>query len=162
MLSTDDTIINAELVREGLTTTNDPDDKGGLTVDGISQKANPDLFIHGHPTLGSVRLRFEQRYVEGPGFDHIINVPLRTQLIDFGINSGPMIAIQKLQEVLSVPVDGILGPKTLAAVTAHDPRVTNNALVAARIAMLSNIVARDPSQAKYLTGWVNRAKEFLV
>jgi hypothetical protein len=41
------------------------------------------------------------------------------------------------------------------------PEAVSTRLVAARIRMICRIVKRDPSQLKYLAGWVDRALEFL-
>jgi len=141
---------------------NDPTDPGGRTFEGIDERSNPDAWKNGQPTPEQVRAIYLSKYVQGPGFDKIPNVKLQFQLIDFGVNSGPSVAISKLQSILQVPVDGVLGPQTLDALTKADPTPVNNQLVIARIKMIAGIVARNPSQVKFLVGWVNRASEFLV
>lgn len=153
--------ISKVIKREG-PETNDPVDKGGRTKYGISEATNPDLWKDGPPTEAQSRERYEQRYVKGPRFDQIKDSRLQAQLIDFGVNSGPMVAIKKLQEILHVPVDGILGPQTLVLANAGQSADTNNKLVAARVKMIGRIVQNNPSQLKFLSGWLNRALEFLV
>lgn len=140
---------------------NDPDDAGGRTYKGISETHNPDLWVDGPPSDAQVRERYEQRYVKGPGFDQVTYAPLREQLIDYGVNSGPYVAVQKLQEILQVTVDGVLGPQTLAALREARDTTVCNQLVAARVRMLGKIVVKNPSQLKFLNGWLNRALEFL-
>lgn len=154
-----DTITDIEK-REG-PETNDPADHGGRTKYGISETANPDLWQDGPPTEAQSRERYEQRYVKGPGFDNIADKQLREQLIDYGVNSGPAIAIKKLQEILHVDVDGILGPQTLAALSTLHPDDANTALVVARVKMIGKIVTNSPSQLKFLNGWLDRALQFL-
>ena len=141
---------------------NDPADTGGPTYKGISERWNADLWKDGPPTDAQVRERYEQRYVKGPGFDRIADARLREQLIDFGVNSGPGVAIQKLQHVLAVTVDGALGPKTLEALAQSDSRKINNLLVVARILMLCRIVQKNPSQNRFIVGWADRALQFFV
>jgi len=141
---------------------NDPADKGGRTAYGISEKANPDLWKDGPPTEAQSRERYEQRYIRYPGFDKITDKQLQSQLIDFGVNSGPGIAVKKLQEILQVEVDGVLGPETLGALEKCHPEDINNLLVGARVRMIGKIVSKNPSQLKWLNGWLARAVEWLT
>lgn len=154
-------IISNVIVREGgAKETNIPEDTGGRTKWGISEAANPDLWKNGPPTEDAARKRFMERYVEGPRFDRIQNRRLREQLIDFGVHSGPAVATRKLQEILRVNPDGVIGPKTLAAVETADPVLLNNRLAIARLKLLGRIVTDRPNQAKFAAGWINRAVEF--
>lgn len=153
-------IIDKEIKIEG-GVSNDPTDAGGRTAYGISEKANPQAWAHGTPTEAEARAIYEQKYVRGPGFNKITDSQLQFQLIDYGVNSGPAIAIQKLQAILGVKADGIIGPHTLEALQLSEIRSTNNALVAARVEMIGKIVTSNPSQLKYLNGWLNRALQFL-
>ena len=163
-MSTTDSIINDVLKREGRSS-NDPVDKGGATAFGISKVNNPDAWGTGPPTQEQARQIYMRKYVKAPGFDKIYDEQLQAQLVDFGVNSGPNIAIQKLQEILHVAVDGVLGEETLAAVkkvATTDSRELNNRLVAARIKMIGRIVSRDPSQVKFVNGWLDRALQFIL
>ena len=164
-MNTDD-IITDVLKREDDEETNDPLDAGGRTKYGISEKANPEAWADGKVDEEEARRIYERKYVIGPGFDKVTDFQLRAQLVDFGVNSGPMIAIHKLQEVLqtadpTVDVDYILGPQTLGAITQWHPEAINNALVKARVKMICRIVTKNPTQLKWLNGWVNRALEFI-
>lgn len=138
-----------------------PEDKGGETKFGISKRAFPTLDIK-NLTEAQARAIYEQKYIAAPGFDQLAPSPLQTQLIDFGVNSGPAIAIQKLQEILGVAVDGVLGPQTLEVLRGQEVRAVNNKLVASRLKMMANLVAKRPAQVQFLRGWVNRALEFLI
>jgi lysozyme family protein len=156
--------INQDITREekiegGLV--NDPADPGGRTFMGISEKSNPDLWTNGPPSEPQVRARYLSRYVQGPGFDKVSDPTLQAQLIDFGVNSGPAIAIQKLQVILGVAVDGVLGPGSLQSLSRGNPRDINNRLVVARCKMIATLVQKNPSQLKFLGGWLDRALQFL-
>lgn len=158
---TSDQIISDVIKREG-GLSHDPADAGGLTYEGISRAANPDLFANGQlPSDSVVRQRYEEKYVMGPGFDQITDSKLKAQLIDFGVNSGPMIAIQALQRVVGVVPDGVLGPETLAAIAKLHPDDVNLGVAVERIRMIGRIVGKNPSQAKFVSGWLNRATEFI-
>jgi lysozyme family protein len=146
--------------REGAAT-NDPNDRGGPTAHGISQKANPEAWKNGPPTEAEARAIFESKYVLGPKFNLIEDPKLQAQLIDYGFNSGSYVAIQKLQAILKVPVDGILGPQTLEALSKSDIKEVNKQLVIARVTMLCRIIQKDPTQVKFAVGWMTRALSFL-
>ncbi len=152
--------VNTVLKNEGGVVDN-PADKGGLTVDGISQTNNPGAFVNGPPTDAQARAIYESKYVKAPGFDKIVDKQLQTQLIDFGVNSGPAVAIMKLQGILHVAQDGVLGPATLAALASMHADDVNNLLVAERIRMICRLVQKNPSQLQFLFGWANRALQFL-
>lgn len=155
-------IIDEILIAEGgPKLTNDPADAGGRTQWGISERSNPQAWTDGHVTEAEARAIYERKYVQAPGFDKIKDSKLQAQLVDFGVTSGPAIAVQKLQEILRVKVDGILGPKTLAAIEVEDPRYLSNKLAASRIQMIGRIVQKNPSQIKWLNGWINRAISFI-
>lgn len=154
-------VIDDELKLEG-GYSNNPVDKGGRTNYGISEKANPEAWADGKVTEQEARDIFQKRYVDNPGFNQIKDQYLFRQLVDFGITSGPAIAIQKLQGILAVTVDGILGPETLAALATIHPEDINNALVAARVKMIGKLISKNHSQAQFAAGWLDRAVSFLV
>jgi len=153
-------IIDDILKREG-GLTNNPADKGGRTNFGIAERSHPDAWADGKVTEDEARAIYLRKYVQGPGFDRIPDHLLMAHLVDFGVNSGPSIAIQRLQGVLGVTVDGVLGPQTLDALSKRDVREINNLLVGERIKMIGRIVLRDKSQLAFLNGWLNRCCEFL-
>lgn len=155
-------IIDGVILREGGSKmTNDPADGGGRTRFGISERAHPEAWADGDVTEAEARDIYMRKYVVGPGFDKV-QEPLRSQLVDFGVNSGPTLAIEKLQEVLKVKIDGDLGPITLAAIEASDVRSLCNRLAKARVKMLARIVSRKPSQARFIVGWIDRALQFFI
>lgn len=156
----DQPLVDAEIKREG-GLSDDPVDKGGLTYKGISSKANPDLFKDGLPSDEQVHKRYEDRYIVGPGFDKLVNPQIQSLMVDWGVNSGPSIAITALQQILGLKQDGILGSKSLSAVNAADPAKVIPRLVAERVKMIGRIISKNPSQVKYINGWLARALEWL-
>lgn len=153
-------VIGDVIKREG-GYSNDPVDAGKETQFGISKVSNPDAWKNGPPTEAEARAIYEAKYIDKPGFRNIKDKQLQTQLIDFGINSGIYIAVQKLQEILGVTADGVLGPKTLAALDAHHADDINTALAVARMKMICKIVQKNPTNIKFLLGWISRCCEFL-
>lgn len=144
--------------------TNDPDDRGGETFYGLTRKHNPEVWDeNGIPQKDRVYGVYEKRYITGPGFDRVPYPDLQRQLIDFGVNSGPAIATIRLQTTLKVTPDGILGPKTLAAIETYpSPSRLNNLLALERVKMIGRIIHKDPTQVKWINGWLNRALSFIL
>jgi lysozyme family protein len=157
------TIIEAVMKAEGgEAVTNDPNDGGGRTQFGISERANPEAWADGQVTHDEAAAIYFKKYVEAPGFHLIQPTSLQHLLVDFGVNSGTFIATQKLQTVLGVETDGHLGPQTLSALSQKDPVWVQNHLVAERIKLLCNLCVKRPNQLTYLNGWIRRALEFLL
>jgi predicted peptidoglycan binding protein len=66
-----------------------------------------------------------------PGVDYIV--------FDYGVNSGIGRSGKVLQRLLGVPVDGVIGPQTLAAAKAADPSKLVDALCDERLAFLKSL-----------------------
>jgi lysozyme family protein len=152
-------MITALLRREG-GYVNDPSDAGGETKFGISKRAFPHLDIKSL-TAERAACIYEERYLLKPKIN-LLPADLQPQMLDFAVNSGPAIAIQKLQIALGIEPDGVIGPETIGFANAADLRTVNNRLMAERIKMIAGIVARAPGQVKFLRGWIARCLEFLM
>jgi lysozyme family protein len=162
---TDAQIIDEILEREGW---NGPDyldkaDAGGRTTWGISERAHPEAWIDGPPTIGRCRQIYEEEYVKP--FDWMRELEydqLRVQMIDIAVNSGHPWAIRLLQRVIGVHDDGKAGPVTKAALRAAGaPRMICNALVAFRLKFVDDITDAKASQKRFEEGWENRALSFI-
>jgi len=163
---TTDEMLDGLIEREG-GFSDDPLDRGGPTKFGITAAdlgrwrgligpaSRDDVQAL---TVAEARDIYAARYL--PPFAQIPYDPLRAQLVDFGVLQGIETAIRSLQDVLGVPVDGVLGERTRAAATVVSSRLVNNALVGARVRLLEGIVDHNPSQLKWLHGWVRRAVSF--
>jgi lysozyme family protein len=167
---TDEQIIAEVIEREG-GFADVANDRGSFTKYGITAATLGQWRKLGRPaTRAEVRALtsaeaadiYRVRYVQNPGFDRIVFQPLRVQLIDFGVNSGPERAIRWLQRVCRVaPVDGVLGQATAAAVNALPGWLVNEALVAARLYMV-DATSDAPDQKAFEEGWENRALSFFL
>ena len=151
--------------------TNDPDDPGGRTQFGISERAHPEAWADDKVTLDEATGIYDKKYIDQPDFDLIKNIHLQHQLVDMGVPSGPQTAIRTLQQLVGVTVDGVIGPKTLAAIERYPagllfgypvPGIVllNLAVRDARILLYIGIVKRNVRKLKFLLGWVKRALEF--
>jgi lysozyme family protein len=171
-----------------------PADSGGLTRGGVTARSWGEYRNFGRPATGDELLTmtydearefYWRRYVVLPGFDQVPDQKLRALLVDWAFTSwfdDPTKAVQtalKARGLYTGAIDGILGPKTRAAVFAdRDPRQTFRAVFNARIdfyvmlaltdGLLWALLKRaDPSgrdaatlQIANLRGWLRRVCEF--
>lgn len=158
-----ESIFQGIMLKEG-GVSNDPADHGGRTQYGVSEAAHPAAWVDGKVTEAEAREIFLAKYVIWPKFNLIpsSHSHLQEQLIDFGYNSGPGCAIRKLQTLLGVKGDGVLGTVSLDALSKSDPRVINNRLATSRALMIGKLVANDVSQVKFLVGLLDRALSFII
>lgn len=101
-----------------------PKDPGGATRYGITQRV-----ARKHGYLGDMRefpLSEAKRIARAAYWDEVeadfMPDAIRFDLFDGAYNSGPVQATKWLQRAAVVDDDGIIGPKTLAAVRAADPQ----------------------------------------
>lgn len=113
-----DQIINRVLAHEG-GYVNDPRDPGGETQWGISKRSYPKLNIRALTRAEAVeiyRRDFWQR-VQGDRLPRAFAF----QGLDAAVNHGIGNAVRWLQRAAGVADDGVIDPRTLAAVAAQDP-----------------------------------------
>ena len=140
---------------------NDPHDPGGATNLGIIQVE--------YDKYRSAKGLAERsvRYIDRSEADEIYtkaywnkidgdDVPAGIDLViyDYGVNSGPGRAIEYAQRVLNVGVDGILGPITLAALKAVEPRKFIHDFDNDRLSFLQRL----KTYAYFGKGWSARVK----
>ena len=93
-----------------------PDDPGGATNFGISQRAYPLIDIKNLTKKEAVDI-YRRDFWDACRCDEI-NWPLNLYLFDSAVNQGVGTAITTLQRTLGVRLDGVIGPATLAAANA--------------------------------------------
>ncbi|MEI8642756.1 glycosyl hydrolase 108 family protein [Pseudoalteromonas sp. Hal040] len=140
-----------------------PSDRGGLTKFGISQRAYPNLDIANLTLAQAVRI-YHRDYWRAmwceqcpPGVAFL--------LFDGAVQHGAPAMTQLAQRQVKAKPDGRMGPKTLAAITEHQPLNTAVLLSVNRGRKYARICANDPRQKPNLEGWYNRlahATEFAV
>ena len=142
----------------------DPDDRGGRTNDGITQ-SEYDLFRKrvGQPPRDVANISEDEleaiywhSYWLPSGATHAL-APLDLALFDTGVNMGVETAIRLFQRAAgALTVDGVIGPKTKAALQAGPLALTLDRMLDYREERYGRIVTRAPSQRKFLKGWMNR------
>lgn len=90
-----------------------PSDPGGLTKWGISQRAYPAVDIRSL-TLDGAKAIYERDYWRA---GHCHEMPPQLALLHFDacVNNGVGQAAKFLQQALGVAADGVIGPRTMAA-----------------------------------------------
>ena len=137
--------------------TNDPDDHGGETKYGVAKSANTDLNITTLDWEAAKRVYYKRYWLQGDCQD----MPPRLAALHFDgcVNHGVGRQAKFLQKAVGAVADGDIGPATLALVNSQDEITLCNKVCAQREAFYRSIVANNPSQAKYLNGWLRRVHE---
>jgi len=150
--------------------TNVPGDAGGTTRYGITARYAPDLDEQGFfsdlmpadRALVMAQAWYAKTYAGPLYLDQIASQGIATALLSYAVNQGNREAVQCLQQAAiqlgaSINADGVMGPATVAAINPLSPYKLDRADGQMEIAYYQSIVARNPSQAKFLDGWTNRA-----
>lgn len=132
----------------------DPNDPGGATNFGITQKDLPGTDIRSLTEQQAVDY-YREHYWK-PLYSQIESQAVANKLFDMGVNLGVGTAVKLLQEALGVPVDGSFGPNTLFA-TNEQGEAGLGAYKARLVEHYQSLVVRNPSLSKFLNGWLRRA-----
>lgn len=137
---------------------NHPQDPGGMTNLGCT-KAVWEAWV-GHPvdektmrnlTPADVAPLYRRKYwdkVQGNSLPAGIDYAC----FDTAINSGPGRAVKLLQGCVGAVSDGVIGPKTMAAVKASNPQLLIKDYCAARLEFLKDL----PTWKTFGKGWERR------
>jgi lysozyme family protein len=90
--------------------------------------------------------------------DRIESQSIANMVVDWTWMSGKN-AIVGVQKILGVTIDGVVGPKTLAALNSRSPLPLFGAIKQARIAFYKNLCVKRPSDKDNLQGWLNRLED---
>lgn len=141
-------------------------DTGGLTYAGIARAKNPKwqgwVYIDCGETPPSQLVRdfYRAGWWDPIQGDQIRDQDVAYTVYSFATNSSaygtPRTAIRLLQVIVGATPDGVMGPVSLEALNAMEPRLFLALFSLARIARYRDIVTRDRSQGKFLLGWINR------
>lgn len=143
---------------------NDPLDRGGATNKGVTigtfQSFYPGSTVENLKRITDDQWLtiFRAGYWEPWKADQIKNQAVANIVVDWAWASGARTAIRKVQELLGVSVDGLVGNETLSAINGQDAEELFDRIKVARYDFVDAIVKRDPSQKRFITGWKNRIK----
>lgn len=145
---------------------NDPDDAGGATNKGVTigtyeaycrKKGYPKPTVERLKNLTDTEWTeiLKTMYWDRWRADEIVNQSVANILVDWVWASGAH-GIKRPQRLLGVTADGIVGPKTIAALNARTPEELFQEIKADRIAFIDEICKARPVNEKFRKGWMNR------
>ena len=147
---------------------NDPDDLGGATNMGVTigiwkscgydKDGDGDIDVDDLHLLTRedvVNRVLKPHYWDRWKADEIKSQSVANILVDWVWASGAH-GIKIPQRLLGVTVDGIVGPKTIAAVNAKNPRELFDMIKIARFDFIEDICRKRPTNNKFKRGWMNR------
>jgi len=151
------------LVHEG-GWSNHPDDPGGATMRGVTQRVYDAHRKRKSLPARSVRMISESElqaiyrtgYADKIRFDDL-PIGVDYVVLDGAVNSGPAQSVKWLQRALGgLVVDGVVGDATLAAVAAHPD---HDRLIAAVIVLRERFLRALKTWATFGKGWSHRLAE---
>jgi lysozyme family protein len=139
---------------------NDAGDSGGPTNYGITiwdarkyWKLNATAADVKAMTKDVAATIYEEHYAHPLAYDQL-PAGVDYAVLDYGINSGISRSTKVLQRIVGVPVDGIMGPATLAAVSKKDSKIVINAIMDEREVFLKGL-----GKPQFIKGWLRRTKD---
>lgn len=111
---------------------------------------------------------YRELYWQKLSLDQVAAQNVATAIFDIGVNRGVSTSAKYAQRAcktlgLSVAVDGVMGPNTIAAVNMAKPSQMVRTLEGLDMAGYLAIVAIDPEKyGRYLKGWEARAQRLLT
>jgi lysozyme family protein len=147
---------------------NHPNDRGGATNFGITRatlanwlkKPVSDQDVK-NLTQKEAEDIYKANYWNPIKGDEIKSQTVANILFDQAVNRGPSAAVKAMQKVLKVGQDGVVGPATLKAMNDKDDKKLALEYVMDAQINYARIVKRNPSQAVFIEGWLNRTHKLL-
>ena len=136
-------------------------DAGGETKYGISKRSYPHLDIKNLTRDQACKIYFCDFWMKAK-CEQIDDENIATKFFDLAVNMGIPQAVKLIQRALrsagqTVADDGIIGPITLTAINKADPTDLLAALKSEAAGYYRLIANANPSQQKFIEGWLNRA-----
>ncbi len=150
--------------------TNDPVDRGGATNKGILQRVY-DIYrkaegLRSADVRHILNIEVEEIYRDAYWLEGDCDrLPWPVSLVHFDacVNTGVTQAARFLQRSVGAEPDGRIGPKTLEALrsllTRETPLAVAERLLLRREPFYRRLVQVDPSQKRFLQGWLNRVEK---
>ena len=143
---------------------NHPQDPGGMTNLGVTKRvweewvgreSNEKEMRSLTPAM--VEPLYKRKYWDACRCDELPE-GLDYLVFDFAVNAGPGRSIKTLQTAVGATPDGIIGPKTLAAVRAVDPHELIEKFSVAKTQFYESL----PTFPTFGRGWLNRVADVKV
>jgi lysozyme family protein len=140
---------------------NNASDLGNETKYGISKRSYPHLDIKSLTLDKARQIYYCDFWIKGK-FENITDEAIAIKLFEISIHTGIAQANKLIQRALRstgkvVVEDGIIGQITLTAINEADSTDLLAALKSEVAGYYRLIAQANPSQQKFITGWLNRA-----
>ena len=149
---------------------NDPDDPGGSTNFGITQRYLNGLVAQGKYQATDVRYLtvdaathiYQLYWWIAYSYGSIVDQSLATKIFDEAVNIGPGRLHRFVQQACcdlgqQLTVDGALGQHSFDAINALNPQQLLAKIKERLIEYYQELATEHPVLGKYLNGWINRA-----
>jgi len=140
----------------------DKDDSGGETNLGVTKVAWSEYLKRRIEdgemkalTIDAVKPFYKKMFWDKLSCDSLPN-GVDYAVFDFGVNAGTGRSAKFLQRAVGAVADGAIGPTTLGKVKAMDSDVLLQAFSDQKEDFYNAIVNNNPTQSKFLKGWLNR------
>jgi len=141
---------------------NDPHDNGGETNFGVTKRAWGEYLGRAINegemkalTLETVKPFYKKMYWDKCRCNDL-PTGVNYAVFDFAVNAGVQQSIKLLQRAVGADADGVIGKETFALVDATHIDDVLESFSNQKRDFYRAIVARNPTQAKFLNGWLNR------
>ncbi|MDQ3003498.1 MAG: hypothetical protein M3Y08_19845 [Fibrobacterota bacterium] len=145
----------------------DPIDPGGRTAYGITQKSwhayrknwqqpTKDVF---DLTPDDVAAFFLMEYWLPLKCKLIASQELADLLLSMAVLQGRGPAVRRLQSLLGVKADGVMGAQSILAIDRYPGNLIHD-YCDANAAFFDRLIAKRPASAKYRNGWMNRLAKY--
>lgn len=99
---------------------------------------------------------YEKNYWVPMRLGEVVSSKLSTVIFDLAVNQGQGTVVKRLQRLLKLDDDGVIGKGTLAAINATDPTQTALKLINESALYYLEVVKSNPRKQVFLRGWINR------
>ena len=145
-------------------TNNDPDDRGGLTNHGISEKQYPNIDIENLSADSARQIYYNDYWLKNKC--NLMREQLAIFMFDSSVNCGAESAARWLQKTLNMKgaeleVDDIIGTVTITAANMYNPMTLVSGVAAYRLDRYCNLLKKDHKQYKFVRGWIDRVSRLL-
>jgi len=138
---------------------NHPDDPGGETMWGVTKAVARENGYEGlmkDLPVDTAKVIYKAKYWDAVRVEELPPV-LRYAVFDAAVNSGPGTSIRWLQEAVGATPDGVLGPKTLAAINELNPDGVLRRMLGKRLNAMTNM----RGWPSFSAGWARRIASLL-
>lgn len=140
----------------------DPNDPGGRTIFGITERDYPSLWEDGgEPTMEDAKRIYRRDYWEACDCGAMPS-PIALMVFDSAVNQGCYRSVQFLQKAVGTRPDGVFGPNTRRFMLKEWDRDPHGVLRDLAAYRLQHYALLDDLDDYYALGWARRAVDCLM